>query len=218
MTILRAALLVAVTGLDEHGVRVVGEVPAGLPSPVMTAVGDVPQLLLPALGVLLVGYTDNVLTARAFAHRTDPPIDGNRELLALGASNAAAGLVHGFPVSSSGSRTAIAAVSGGRTQVQSLVAVAAACVLLFAHPLLTLFPATALGALVIYTAVRLVDMADFRRLAAFHRRTGGRPRGPSPEPIADVQDPAGAPTHRQAVRNELGTHGDGHRHEPPRSR
>jgi MFS superfamily sulfate permease-like transporter len=117
-----------------------------------------------------VGYTDTVLTARAFASPRDRRIDANQELLALGAANLGAGLVRGFPISSSASRTALAVAAGGRSQAYSLVALAAvATVLLAAGSLLARFPTAVLGAIVAYAAVRLVDLAGFRRLAAFRR-------------------------------------------------
>jgi SulP family sulfate permease len=97
-------------------------------------------------------------------------VDANQELLALGAANIGSGLFQGFPVSSSGSRTAIGEASGSRTQLYSLVALASVClVLLFARPVLARFPSAALGAIVIFAAVRLIDVAAFRRLAAFRR-------------------------------------------------
>jgi high affinity sulfate transporter 1 len=161
---------VAVFGLDDHGIAVIGVVPAGLPSPGLPTPGDLPQLALPALGVLLVGYTDVILTARAFSARGDE-LDPNQELLALGAANLGAGVLHGFPVSSSASRTALAHSAGGRTQAYSLVAGAAVlAVLLFLSPLLSHTPSTVLGALVVYAGVRMMDLAGFRRLAAFRRR------------------------------------------------
>ncbi|MFC7615395.1 SulP family inorganic anion transporter [Actinokineospora soli] len=132
--------------------------------------GDLGALLLPAVGVAVVGYSDNVLTARSFAARAGQRIDANAELLALGAANAAAGLLHGFPVSSSASRTSIGAAVGSRSQLHSLVAlVAVAAILLAGRPLLAAFPLAALGALVIYAAARLVDVAEFARLARFRR-------------------------------------------------
>jgi high affinity sulfate transporter 1 len=162
---------VAAFGLEDHGIAVIDEVPAGLPSPGLPEAGDLPQLVLPALGVLLVGYTDVILTARAFAARGGDRLDPNQELLALGAANLGAGALHGFPVSSSASRTALADSAGGRTQAYSLVACAAVlAVLLFLSPLLAHTPATVLGAIVVYAAVRLIDLAGFRRLAAFRRR------------------------------------------------
>lgn len=113
-----------------------------------------------------------ILTARAFASRdSGQRLDANQELLALGAANLGAGVLHGFPVSSSASRTALAASGGGRSQAYSLVACAAVlAVLLFLSPLLADTPATVLGALVVYAAVRMIDLAGFRRLASFRRR------------------------------------------------
>jgi len=110
-----------------------------------------------------------VLTARSFARR-DEVIAANRELLALGVANAGSSLVQGFPVSSSASRTAIAVTTGSRTQLYSVTAAAAVvAVLLFARPVLAHFPAAALGAIVIYAAIRLIDVTAFRRLLAFRR-------------------------------------------------
>jgi MFS superfamily sulfate permease-like transporter len=117
---------------------------------------------------MIVGYTDNVLTARAFAGRRFEQIDANQELLALGASNLGSGLTQGFPVSSSGSRTAIGGAAGSRTQLASLVTLASIVVVLLAfRPVLEYFPLAALGALVIYAALRLVDVAAFRTLWRF---------------------------------------------------
>ncbi|WSJ62881.1 sulfate permease [Streptomyces sp. NBC_01310] len=168
-----ATAAVAAFGLeDEYGIAVIGAVPTGLPVPALPALADVPQLLLPALGILLVGYTDVILTARAFASHDDPTsLRANRELLALGTANLSAGMVQGFPVSSSASRTALADSASARSQAYSLAA--AACVLtvlLFLGPLLAHTPSAILGAIVVYAAVRLVELSEFRRLAAFRRR------------------------------------------------
>lgn len=168
-----ATAAVAAFGLDErYGIAVIGSVPSGLPVPALPSPGDLPQLVIPALGVLLVGYSDVILTARAFADRGDPlPLDPNRELLALGAANLGAGFMHGFPVSSSASRTALAQSAKARSQAYSLVAaLAVLMVLLFLGPLLAHTPSAVLGAIVVYAAVRLVEVGEFRRLAAFRRR------------------------------------------------
>jgi SulP family sulfate permease len=168
--VLLAAGVTAVFSLEEIGIDVVGEVPAGLPAPGIPAVSisDLTALLLPAVGVAIVGYTDNVLTGRAFATRNGYRIDANSELLALGAVNVASGLTRGFPVSSSGSRTAIGDALGSRSQLYSLVALAAVLlVLLVGGSVLATFPAAALGALVIYAALRLVEIGEFRRFAVF---------------------------------------------------
>ena len=149
-----------------------GEVPSGLPVPHLPPVTgkDIALLALPALGVALVGYTDTVLTGRAFATRGGEPLDPDRELLVLGLGNLSASLVHGYPISSSGSRTAVAEAAGAKSQVYSLVAAAViVATLLFAGPLLATFPIPALGALVVYAALRLIEVAEFRRIAAFRR-------------------------------------------------
>jgi MFS superfamily sulfate permease-like transporter len=165
-----------VTGFDldhRHGVRVIGEVPSGVPSLAVPSLTELPHLVLPALGVLIVAYTDLILTARAFTAHTDdmPALDADQEFLALGAANIGAGALHGFPVSSSASRTALAASTGARSQAYSLVSGAVVlAVLLFLSPLLARTPSAVLGALVVYAAVRMIDVAGFRRLASFRRR------------------------------------------------
>lgn len=165
---------VAVFDLDErYGLKVIGEVPAGLPGVAAPDLTELPHLLLPALGVLLVAYTDFILTARAFAGRDDDgrELDADQEFLALGAANLGAGWLQGFPVSGSASRTALASSGGARSQAYSLVAgVVVIAVLLFLSPLLTRTPSAVLGALVVYAAVRMMDLAGFGRLAAFRRR------------------------------------------------
>jgi sulfate permease, SulP family len=170
IAMLVAAVAVAILGLDRHGVQVLGEVPAGLPTPALPEVSgdELTSLLLPAIGVAIVGYTDNVLTARAFASRRGYRIDANQELLALGTANLSAGLLRGFPVSSSASRTAIGDSLGSRSQLHSLVALGVVVsVLLFAQRVLEAFPTAVLGAIVVFAALRLVDFGELRRFAAF---------------------------------------------------
>jgi high affinity sulfate transporter 1 len=172
LAVLLATAAVSVFGLESHGIRVIGAIPSGIPAPGLPDLSVFPQLVLPALGVLLVGYTDTILTARAFAQRgaAGGRIDANQELVALGVANIGSGFFRGLPVSSSGSRTALADAAGGRTQLYSLVTtVIVVATLLFLGPLLTRFPTAVLGAIVVYAAVRLIDIAGFRRLAKFRR-------------------------------------------------
>jgi high affinity sulfate transporter 1 len=169
---LLAALVTTVLDLQEDGIRVVGDVATGLPHPGVPDVSaaDLAALLLPAVGVTVVAYTDNVLTARAFAVRNGYRIDANQELLALGAANVATGFAQTFPVSSSGSRTVIGEALGSRSQLYSLIAVVVVAVtLLVGGPLLASFPVAALGAVVIWAATRLIDIREFRRIARFRR-------------------------------------------------
>jgi sulfate permease, SulP family len=171
LAVLGATAVTVVFGLASHGIAVVGPIPSGLPVPRLPDIHPqmLRDLLLPAFTVLIVGFSDDVLTARSFAQRRET-IRANQELLALGVANVGTGLLSGFPVSSSATRTAIAVTTGSRTQVYSLAtAVTVAAVLLFARPLLARFPAAALGAIVIYAAIRLIDVAAFRRLFTFRR-------------------------------------------------
>ena len=168
-----AALATSAFNLDDLGITVVGVIPTsppslGLPS---LAPSDVTLLALPALGLFIVAYTDNLLTGRMLASRHRQHVDSNRELLGLGTSNIAASLVGGFPVSSSASRAVIAETSGARTQVYSLVAAAGTLVVLvFFSGALASFPTPALGGLVIYAATRLIDLSEFKRLRRFRGR------------------------------------------------
>jgi MFS superfamily sulfate permease-like transporter len=90
----------AAFGLADEGVKVVGNIPGGLPKLQRPDVSfdDVAQLLPAALGIFAVGYADAILTARSFAGRHNENVNANRELLALGAANAAAGVSQAFPV------------------------------------------------------------------------------------------------------------------------
>lgn len=154
------------------GLAVVGAVPAGLPAPALPAAPglDVWALVPIAAGIAIVGYSDNVLTARAFAARRREATDPAQELLALGLVNVATAFFHGFPSSSSSSRTVLGDAMGSRTQLHSLVALAGVlAVLLFAGPVLAIFPLAALGGVIIYAASRLVDVAEIRRIARFRR-------------------------------------------------
>jgi SulP family sulfate permease len=172
LAVLVGAGAVALFGLEDLGVATVGTLPDLVPELRLPDLGvdAVAAMLGPALGITVVAYSDNVLTARAFAERKGERMDANQEFLALGVSNVAGGLLSGFPVSSSGSRTAIGASVGSSTQLYSLVTLASVFVAVVAlRPVLAAFPQAALGALVVYAAIRLVDVAEIRRVARFRR-------------------------------------------------
>ncbi|PSF34998.1 sodium-independent anion transporter [Aphanothece hegewaldii CCALA 016] len=173
LAVLLATSAVYLFDLDQRGIAVIGEIPAGLPSlalPSGFSLQQITYLISTAIGISLVGYSDNVLTARAFAAKNGYRIDANQELLALGTVNIGNGVMQGFPVSSSGSRTAIGDSLGSRSQVFSLVAfVIVILVLLFLRPILALFPKAALGAIVIYAALRLIEISEFKRLRRFKK-------------------------------------------------
>ena len=166
---LGATAAVALLDLRDRGVGVVGDIPAGLPPVRLPTLArdDVWHLLPAALGVAFVAYTDTILTGRAFAEDHDRPAP-RRELLALAAANLGAGLLHGMPSSSSGSRTAIAHAVGGRSQLTGVVTVVGTVLaLLLARPVLEAFPTAALGAVVVYAAIRLLEGRELVRFARF---------------------------------------------------
>lgn len=172
VVMLLATAAVAGLGLADDGVVLVGELSPGVSGPALPRPDPalVRELLPAALGIMVVGFADNVLTARAFASRHGERVDNQRELLALGAANVASGLVRAFPVSSSGSRTALADAAGGRSQAHSLVAVATVALAVWlAAPVLAAFPAAALGGVVVYAASRLVDVEQLRTMARLRR-------------------------------------------------
>jgi MFS superfamily sulfate permease-like transporter len=134
------------------------------------AASDLGVLAAASGGVALVAFSDSVLNARIFAARKGETIDANAELRALGVCNMGSAVCQGFPVSSSASRTTLGEMVGARTQLYSLVVLGLLLIVMtFAHGLLAGFPTAALGALVVYAAVRLIDLAGFRRLAKFRR-------------------------------------------------
>ena len=100
----------------------VGTLPKGFPPlTVPNPVSDLPLLVAGALGIVLVALADTISTASAFAARTGQEVDGNGEMIGIGAANVAAGFFQGFPVSTSGSRTAVAEQAGAKTQLTGLV-------------------------------------------------------------------------------------------------
>lgn len=172
IAVLLATAMVTAFSLDRFGIRLIGAIPAGIPAPGLSSVTmtDVTALILPAIGIAVVAFSDCVLTARAFAVRHGDRVEANTELAALGATNLTAGLLHGFPVSCSGSRTTIADAMGARTQLYSLATLGGVlAVLLVARGILEALPTAALGALVIYAAMRLINLTEFRRIARFRR-------------------------------------------------
>ena len=165
--VVSATVVVALFALDQRGISVVGQIPAGLPIPGLpdVSVGDLAHLLPVAAGIALVGFSDNVLTARAIAAGRGYRIDANQELLALGLTNLSSGLSHGFPVSSSASRTAVPASLGSKTQLVSLVGASFVVVALLAmRPLLAEIPRAALAAVIVSAAIVIIDVAGYRSL------------------------------------------------------
>lgn len=157
---------------DIHGVPVVGPLPRGLPAPALGALrwGDVAALLPAALGIALVAFADTGVLSRVFAARAGSDVDPSREMAALGAANVACGMLGGFPVSASSSRTPVAHAVGARTQITGVVGAAATAVLVVAAPGLTRhLPSSALAAVVIAAILSVIDVRGMARLLSMSR-------------------------------------------------
>lgn len=166
-----AALVAAALTAAGVSIPLVGVVPQGLPAPAIPGfpAEGLETFILAAAGVTLVGFTDTVLTGRAFAQRHEG-LDATNELRSMSVANLVTGFFQGMPVSSSGSRTALAKTSGATSQGYSLVAAAGLLVvLLVAGPALSTLPKAGLAALVIFAALHLIDIREFRTLWAFSR-------------------------------------------------
>lgn len=160
-----AALASALFDLEGKGIKVIGSLPDTLPSLSFPALSQLPlrELLLGAGAIWLVGVSSGLVAARSFGAKDNFEVDANRELAGLGAANIATGLFSGFPVTVADSRTAINLSAGGQSQVAGLVAACALTVLLlYLNDVLRLLPNPALGAILAFAALSLIDVAGLR--------------------------------------------------------
>ena len=167
IVVVLAALAVNAFDLESHGVDTIGVLPQGFPPFTIPRVGwsDVPPLFVGALAIAVVALADTMSTASAFAARRGEQVHGNQEMIGIGAANIAAGFFQGFPVSTSGSRTAVAEQAGSRSQITGVVGAAViTLVLVFATSAMQYVPQPTLGAIVIAAALSLADVAGTRRL------------------------------------------------------
>ena len=153
--------------LADHGVSLVGVLPKGFPPLTIPHVrlADLGPLFAGALGIALVSLADTISTASAFAARTGQEVRGNGEMIGIGAANLAAGLFQGFPVSTSGSRTAVAERSGAKTQLTGVTGAALIILMIVLVPgLFRNLPQPALAAVVITASLSLADIPGTVRL------------------------------------------------------
>jgi len=175
MLIAVAAATVVVAAFDlaaRTGISVVGPLPQGLPAPRLPLVplDTLDAILTGGIAVALVSFADTSVLSRTYAARLKTPVDPNQEMIGLGLANVAAGFFQGFPVSSSSSRTPVAEAAGARTQFTGIVgALAIALLLLFAPALLQDLPNTALAAIVVASAIGLIEVSDLRRIYRIQR-------------------------------------------------
>ncbi|WP_369212666.1 SulP family inorganic anion transporter [Streptomyces flavofungini] len=167
VTVVLAIAASVVLGLKDHGVRTVGTLPEGLPPLTVPDVrwDDLGPLFVGALGIALVSLADTISNASAFAARQGQEVRGNDEMIAIGTANAAAGLFQGFPVSTSGSRTAVAERAGARTQLTGVVGATLIVLMLVLLPgLFRDLPQPTLAAVVVTASLSLADAKGTARL------------------------------------------------------
>jgi high affinity sulfate transporter 1 len=168
-----ATIVVSVLDLSaQAGVSVLGALPQGLPAFAFPWIAseDIVPVLLGGLAVALVSFADTSVLSRTYAARAGTYVNANQEMVGLGAANLAAGLFHGFPVSASTSRTPVAEAAGAKTQLAGVVgALAVATLLMFAPTLLVNLPRATLAAVVIASALALIEIADLRRIHRIQR-------------------------------------------------
>jgi high affinity sulfate transporter 1 len=153
-------------------VSVLGPLPQGLPGfaiPRITA-ADIVPVLIGGCAIALISFADTSVLSRAYAARLRTNVDANQEMVGLGAANLAAGFFQGFPISSSASRTPVAEAAGARTQLTGVVGALVVALLLLAAPnLLRDLPNAALAAVVIASAIGLIEITDLVRIFRIQR-------------------------------------------------
>ena len=162
-----ATVAVGLLDLATHNVAILGSLPQGLPAfaiPWITT-DDIVPVIIGGCAVALVSFADTSVLSRVYAARTRSYVDPNQEMVGLGVANLAGGLFQGFPISSSSSRTPVAEAAGARTQLAGVVGALAVAVLLMVAPdLLHNLPTSALAAVVIASAIGLIEVTDLRRI------------------------------------------------------
>jgi sulfate permease, SulP family len=161
----------ALTDLEGRGVALVGPVRGGLPRFELPSLSGSVALLPAAAGIALMSFIESISAARAFAAKTDPPVDADRELFALGAANLGAGLFQAYPAGGGTSQTAVNDGAGAKTRLAGVVTAAVTVLALtLLAPLLADLPQAILGAIVLVAAIGLVNLAPLRRIRAIRRR------------------------------------------------
>ncbi|WP_336715128.1 SulP family inorganic anion transporter [Arthrobacter sp. USHLN218] len=153
-------------------VPVVGALPQGLPGPALSGLrpADILALIAPAAGIALIAFADTGVLSRTLADRYGYRVDGSQEMGALGMANLSAGLLGGFPISGSTSRTPVSIDAGARTQLAGFVAALLVAGFMLLAPGLTAYlPQSTLAAVVIAAVASLVDIRTLVRLARMSR-------------------------------------------------
>jgi SulP family sulfate permease len=160
LAIIATTVAVWAFGLTEHGVKIVGTVPKGLPKLSLPPFesGLWAKLVVPALLVSIVGYVESISVALTLAAKRRQRVDPDQELIALGASNIGAAISGGFPVAGGFARSVVNFETGAeRLAAGAFTAVGIALATLFMTPLLFFLPNATLAATIIIAVLSLVE-------------------------------------------------------------
>ena len=155
-------LIVYFLNLNEQGVKIVGEVPSGLPSPKLPTVDGsrISELFPIALTLALIAFMEAISVAKAIEEKhSDYEVDPNQELIALGASNIIGAVFQSYPTTGGFSRTAVNDQAGAKTGVAPLIsALVVGLTLLFLTPLFYYLPNAVLAAIIMVAVFGLIDL------------------------------------------------------------
>jgi SulP family sulfate permease len=157
----------AMVGLEAYGVKLLGDVPRGLPVPGLPAIqwSDLRELLPLAMACFMLGAVETAAIGRMFAARHGGKFSANQEFLALAASNLAAGLGRGFPVSGGMSQSLVNEGGGARTPLSGAIAAGIlVVVVLFLSHLLRALPQPVLAAIVLVAVAGLFKLSTLKKL------------------------------------------------------
>jgi high affinity sulfate transporter 1 len=167
VVVVAAIAVMTVFRLSESGIKIVGDLPSGLPDISLPNIhaSDISALIPVALACFLLAYGETISVVRSFAQKYGYEINAEQELTTLGAANIAIGMAHGFPVAGGMSQTAVNDMGGATSPVALLVTSGAiALTLLFFATFFHNLPEPVLGAIVLMAASRLVRLEELRRL------------------------------------------------------
>jgi SulP family sulfate permease len=163
-----AAAVVGLLGLDQQGVKVIGQLPRGLPPLARLPLFDldlISQLAMGALAIAAIGLVEAMSIARTISSQTDQRLDSNQEFVGQGLANIATGLFSGYPCSGSFTRSAVNYRAGARTSVASAFSgVFVLMAMMVLAPLAVYLPRAALAGVLFVIAYDMVDRAEIRRI------------------------------------------------------
>ena len=172
IVVILGSILIRVLTLMEDGVKIVGEIPSGLPSlsiPLFD-LNILHDLLLGSALIALVGFVESFAIGKSLASRRRQRINANQELIALGSANIGASLTSGYPITGGFSRSAVNYAAGANSQMASIIT---ACIIiitvLFFTPLFYYLPKSVLAAIIVIAVLPLFNLSSFIETWKFNK-------------------------------------------------